>query len=108
MARIKYVLNERRLAYDGALKLAEKQIYEGIEKNANRQPFDSEDRKVLTFQRGQIYKERVEKAAFKAPSVPRYSPPTEEDGTPKRGRRRGQPKPSKRSREATTQLVLAS
>jgi len=106
MARIKYVLNERRLAYEGALKLAEKQIYEDIERNANKQPFDAEDREVLRFQLGRAFKERVQKASAEPASTSTDSSPaasTEQDETPKRGRRRGKPKPSKRSREAMAQ-----
>lgn len=116
MARIKYVLNERRLAYEGALKLAEKQVTDAIEKTAERIPFNIHDHKVLIFQRNQAFKARVQKAA--ASSAPKASAPkaspsqvsapkssTEQDQTPKRGRRRGQPKPSKKSRMASAQTA---
>ncbi|EEB91445.1 hypothetical protein MPER_10188 [Moniliophthora perniciosa FA553] len=46
MARIKYVMNERRLAYEGAIKLAEQEKQDHL------------DRVVLDHQMSQYYKER--------------------------------------------------
>jgi len=45
MARIKAVLNERRLAYEGAVKLAEKE-YDAANMKG---PWDSEDKKVVDY-----------------------------------------------------------
>lgn len=45
MARIKAVLNERRLAYEGAMKLAEKE-YDAAK---TKGPWDSEDKKIVDY-----------------------------------------------------------
>lgn len=51
MARIKAVLNERRLAYVGAVELAEKQHAAA---NATNE-FSSEDQEVLKYQVEKLY-----------------------------------------------------
>jgi len=49
MARIKAVLNERRLAYEGAMKLAEKEC--DAAKTTPKSPWDPEDKKILAYLR---------------------------------------------------------
>jgi hypothetical protein len=51
MARIKAVLNERRLAYEGAMKLAEKERDAAKAKAMAKSPWDSEDKKVADYLR---------------------------------------------------------
>ncbi|KAF4617142.1 hypothetical protein D9613_005937 [Agrocybe pediades] len=50
MARIKMVLNERRLAYEGARKLAEQEAEQALENDLSSAAFDEEDSKILNFQ----------------------------------------------------------
>ena len=52
MARIKAVLNERRLAYVGAVELAEKEHRAAADKHNE---FSSEDQAVLKYQIGKLY-----------------------------------------------------
>ena len=54
MARIKAVLNERRLAYVGAVELAE-QEYAAADKQNAANEFDSEDQEVLKYQVEKLY-----------------------------------------------------
>ena len=54
MARIKAVLNERRLAYLGAVELAEKQHAAADKRNATHE-FSSEDQAVLKYQVEKLY-----------------------------------------------------
>jgi large subunit ribosomal protein L47 len=54
MARIKAVLNERRLAYEGAMKLAEKEHDAAKLKS----PWDSEDKKIVEY----LQKHHLERA----------------------------------------------
>jgi len=49
MARIKAVLNERRLAYEGAMKLAEKEC--DAAKATAKSPWTSEDKKIVDYLR---------------------------------------------------------
>lgn len=61
MARIKAVLNERRLAYEGAMKLAEQQMAvakEGV--------VDEADVAVVEFQRTQQEEERPKARIYRA------------------------------------------
>lgn len=46
MARIKLVLNERRLAFEGAMKIAEREQVAAKEE----EHFEEEDREILDFQ----------------------------------------------------------
>jgi len=54
MARIKAVLNERRLAYLGAVELAEKEHAATDKRNATNE-FSSEDEEVLKYQVEKLY-----------------------------------------------------
>ena len=54
MARIKAVLNERRLAYVGAVELAEKE-YAAADKQNAIYDFSSEDQEVLKYQVEKLY-----------------------------------------------------
>jgi hypothetical protein len=51
MARIKAVLNERRLAYEGAMKLAEKECDAAKATAMAKSPWDSEDKKIVDYLR---------------------------------------------------------
>lgn len=51
MARIKAVLNERRLAYEGAMKLAEKESDAAKAKATAKSPWNSEDKKIVDYLR---------------------------------------------------------
>jgi hypothetical protein len=55
MGRIKAVLNERRLAYEGAVKLAKLQMAA-----AKERVVDEADQAVMEFQRKQQEEERLE------------------------------------------------
>ena len=61
MARIKAVLNERRLAYEGALKLAELQMAA-----AKERVVDEADQAVMEFQRMQQEEERPKAKVYRA------------------------------------------
>ena len=52
MARIKAVLNERRLAYVGAVELAEKEHHAAADK---QNEFSAEDQAVLKYQVERLY-----------------------------------------------------
>jgi hypothetical protein len=54
MARIKAVLNERRLAYVGAVELAENEYAAADEPNATNE-YTSEDQEVLKYQVEKMY-----------------------------------------------------
>ena len=61
MARIKAVLNERRLAYEGAVKLAEHQLTA-----AREHIVDEADQAVMEFQRMQQEEERPKARVYRA------------------------------------------
>jgi large subunit ribosomal protein L47 len=61
MAHIKAVLNERRLAYEGAVKLAEHQMAVAKERIV-----DEADRTVMEFQRIQQEEERPKARIYRA------------------------------------------
>jgi large subunit ribosomal protein L47 len=61
MARIKAVLNERRLAYEGAIKLAEHQMAA-----AKERVVDEADQAVMEFQRIQQEEERPKARVYRA------------------------------------------
>lgn len=61
MARIKAVLNERRLAYEGAMKLAEQQMAA-----AEKAVVDEADAKVMDFQAAQQQEERQKARIYRA------------------------------------------
>jgi len=61
MARIKAVLNERRLAYEGAMKLAERQMAAAAEAVV-----DEADVKVMDFQAAQEQEERQKARIYRA------------------------------------------
>jgi len=61
MARIKAVLNERRLAYEGAMKLAERQMAA-----AEEAVVDEADVKVMDFQAAQEQEERQKARIYRA------------------------------------------
>jgi len=52
MARIKLVLNERRLAYEGARKIAEEQAAKQLEEDLTSATFDDVDSQILKYQLG--------------------------------------------------------
>lgn len=51
MARIKAVLNERRLAYEGAMKLAEKECDAAQAMTMTKSLWDPEDKKIVDYLR---------------------------------------------------------
>lgn len=61
MAHIKAVLNERRLAYEGAVKLAQQQMAAAKEKVV-----DEADEAVMEFQRTQQEEERPKARIYRA------------------------------------------
>lgn len=65
MARIKYVLNERRLAYEGAIEIHENQAKEVLSKREERRQRTKE-----AIARAKERKEQKEKAELAAQATP--------------------------------------
>ncbi|KAJ3509993.1 hypothetical protein NLJ89_g4920 [Agrocybe chaxingu] len=61
MGRIKAVLNERRLAYEGAVKLAEKELE--FLRNRPAKEYTDEDKQVLEYQRKKRADRKTQRAA---------------------------------------------